>query len=105
MVLEVATISLIVSVIALIANIFFNSKGSKKSDNKDLEERVKQDTKVDMKLDEIFRVSSETRNSIDSLRSDIQTHALKLTEIEASVKSAHKRIDSINKVVGSNENE
>lgn len=95
MVVEIATLSLIVSAIALVMNFFFNFKGNKRTDNNDLKERVERDTKVDMKLNEIFRVSSETRNCIDTIRADIQGHSLKLTEIEASVKSAHKRIDAL----------
>ena len=72
MTIEIST-AIIISVVSVAFSIFFGLKNNKRSDTKDIEERVKQNTKINMKLD-----------NISSLSEDIK-----------SVKSAHRRIDTL----------
>lgn len=89
------TIPVAISALSLIASLFFNYKSGRRTDTKDIEERVKHDTKVDMKLDEINRNVMDVKYDISSLKKDVQSHSERIAKLEGSVKTAHDRIDTI----------
>ena len=70
-------------------------KNNKRTDTKDIEERVKQNTKINMKLDNINSTTQDIKSQLSSVRSDIQKHNDKLIVLDLSCKQAHKRIDEI----------
>ena len=47
-------IALLISIVSVAFSIFFGLKNSRKSDEKDIADRIARDTRTDMKLDEIF---------------------------------------------------
>lgn len=87
--------ALVLSVISVVFSIFFSHKSSKKSDTKEIEERVARETKTDMKLDEITRNTSEIKDDLRSVKTDVKEQAAQVVLIKASVERAHSRIDTI----------
>lgn len=87
-------ISLLISAISVTFAIYFGLKNSKRTDTKDIEARVEQNTRINMKLDENIRLSQDTKAEIKMLKADLQRHNDKIIEIEASSKAAHRRLDS-----------
>ena len=88
-------IAILISIVSVVFSIFFGMKNNKRTDTKDIEERVKQNTKINMKLDNINSTTQDIKSQFSSVRSDIQKHNDKLIVLEQSCKQAHKRIDEI----------
>lgn len=93
-----ATIAIIVSIVSLCFSAYFGMKNNKRSDTKELEERIKSDTRINMKLDNISETVSDVKKEVTSMRKDIASHNDRLIKVEASVKSAHHRIDYMEKL-------
>ena len=99
-------ISLIISLISVAFAIFFGLKNSKRTDVKDIEERVKENTKINVKLDNIGQTTQDIKTEISSMRDDIKSHNDRIIKLEESCKSAHHRIDGLAKRIdGGNHDE
>lgn len=99
-------ISLIISLISVAFAVFFGLKNNKRTDVKDIEERVKENTKINIKLDNIGQTTQDIKSEISSMRDDIKSHNDRIIKLEESCKSAHHRIDGLAKrVEGGNHDE
>lgn len=105
-------VALIISTVSVAFSIYFGLKNSKRTDVKDIEERAATNTKMNMKLDEINRNTTDIKYDITAIKKDVQRHSEKLVEVESSTKQAHHRIDGMeermlncNKNKGANNNE
>lgn len=65
MTIEIST-AIIISVVSVAFSIFFGLKNNKRSDTKDIEERVRQNTQINMKLDNISSLSEDIKSEIFS---------------------------------------
>lgn len=88
-------VALLVSVTSLAFSIFFGIKNNKRSDAKEIEARVRENTKINMKLDNITSNTTDIKNEISEMRREINSHDNRLVKVEDSVKSAHHRINGI----------
>lgn len=88
-------IALIISIVSVSFSIFFGLKNSKKSDEKDIAERIARDTKTDMKLDEIGRNVKDVKETVKSIQNDVKDHEGRIVKLEASLKAEHKRLDEM----------
>lgn len=96
-------IALLISIVSVSFSIFFGLKNSKRTDENDIEARVRDNTQINMKLDEISRNVTDIRNDVSSLRKDINSHNERLIKVEESCKSAHHRLNMLeNRVIGDN---
>ena len=119
--------ALLVSIISVGSMIFFNSKNVKRTDTKDLseevktkmeelkerererakdiEERTRQDTIINVKLDNINSSNREIKDQISSLVEKVDAHGDRIIKVEESVKSAHHRLDTIENRMNKEESE
>lgn len=95
-------IAVIISIISVAFSVFFgffslsfNSKNDKRSDRVELEERVKENTRINMKLDAISNNTTEIKNEVTEMRKELNSHDNRIIKVEESVKSAHHRIDGL----------
>ena len=88
-------VALLVSFVSVAFSVYFGLKNSRRTDTKDIEERVKENTLINVKLDNIDQATKDIRADIAEVRSEIQKHNDRLIKVEESVKSAHRRIDTI----------
>lgn len=88
-------ITVLISAVSVAFAVYFGLKNSKRADTKDIEERVKGDTRINMKLDEIVSDVKDVKSELVSMRQDIKSHNDRLIKVEESCKSAHHRLDSI----------
>ena len=58
-------LALIVSIVSVAFSIFFGLKNNKRTDTKDIEERVKENTRINLKLDDIIFAYSSTTDNTD----------------------------------------
>lgn len=86
-------VTILISVISVAFAIFFGLSNYKRGNVKDLTEKVKDDTRFEMKLDEIGRNVSDIKYDISATKKEVQELSNKLIAVEASTKSAHRRLD------------
>lgn len=91
----ISIISVAFSVLFGLFTLGFNLKNNKKSDSLELTERVKENTRIDMKLDTISSNTTEIKNEVSEMRKEINSHNNRIVKVEESVKSAHHRIDGL----------
>lgn len=91
----ISILALAFSVIFGLFNLFFSAKNNKKNDYSDLEERVKENTRINMKLDTISGNTTEIKNEITEMRKEINSHDSRIVKVEESLKSYHHRLDGI----------
>lgn len=94
MTIEVST-AIIISVLSLAFSVFMGLKSNKRTDTKDIEDRVKENTRINMKLDAISSNTTDIKNEVSEMRKEINSHDNRIVKVEESVKSAHHRIDGL----------
>lgn len=92
--IEISTVALI-SIASLLFSVFVWSKSNKRTDAKDIEERVKENTRINMKLDNISTNVSDIKAEVGSLTQTVHRQEEEIILAKASTKSAHHRIDSL----------
>lgn len=91
----ISIIAVCISIISTFAGIYFNSKNSKHTDDKEIRERIEEQTRVNLKLDEINRNTTDIKYDVSAVKKDVQSHGDRLIKVEESVKSAHHRLDTL----------
>lgn len=99
----ISIIGVCISGISVGAVIYFNSKNSKHTDEKEIRERIEEQTRVNLKLDEINRNTTDIKYDVSAVKKDVQAHGDRLIKVEESVKSAHHRLDTLEKKVDEKE--
>lgn len=93
-------IALLISIVSVAFSIGFGLKNSKKSDEKDIAERIARDTRTDMKLDEISKDVKEVKETVRNIQNDVKDHEGRIVKLEASYKAEHKRLDELFEMIG-----
>ena len=93
-------IAIIISFASLCFAVWIGLKGTKRTDVKDIEERAKENARINYKLDEITSNTRDIKNDITSIANDVRQHNDRLIIVEQSCKSAHKRLDLLEKHLG-----
>ena len=88
-------IALVISIVSVAFSVFFGFKNTKRSDTKEIEQRITWETKVSMNLDAINRSMEEIKDLIKGVQSDVKDHEGRIVKLEASYKAEHKRLDEI----------
>ena len=96
--METDWIALMISLLGFLASVYYSNKTSKKTDMDDAVKRAEANTKISTKLDNIATDVRETAKNVDRLRDEISEHGNRITAIEQSVKSAHHRLDRLEKL-------
>lgn len=93
--MDIAIISLIVSAVSVSFAIFFGLKNNKRTDTKDIEERVKENTRINFKLDTIMESTKEIKAEMSNLKEEMQMHNDRIIKVEESAKQGHLRINAL----------
>ena len=91
------TLAVLVSIASLSFSIYMGLKNSKRTDSKDIEERVARETKLDMKLDEIGNDVKEVKETVRTIQGDVKNHEGRIVKLEASYARLHERVDNFPK--------
>ena len=94
MTIEIST-AIIISVLSLGFSVFMGLKNNKRTDAKDIEERVKENTRINMKLDAISNNTTDIKNEVSEMRKEINSHDSRIVKVEESVKSFHQDRKSV----------
>lgn len=94
--------AIIISVISLSFSIYMGIKGNKRTDTKDIEERAKERTELNVRLEFISKNTQEIKEQISDLKKDVQNQGERITKVEELAKRnqketerLHERIDRL----------
>lgn len=95
-------VAIIISIISVTFSIFFgivslvlNIKNNRRADNSDLEDRVRENTRINMKLDVISSNTKDIKDEVVEMRKELNSHDNRIIKVEESVKSLHHRVDEM----------
>lgn len=94
MTIEVST-AIVISIISLLFTVYSWLRGNKRTDTKDIEERTKERTELNCKLDMINGSTQDIKEQLSSLVREVQSHGDRLIKVEESCKSAHHRLNTL----------
>lgn len=96
------SVAIVISFISLSFSIYMGLKGNKRTDTKDIEERTKERTELNVQLRYITQNTQDIKEQINSLIKDVQKHGDRITQIEGNIKHTtdyleklHNRITSL----------
>ena len=90
-------VALVVSIVSVSFSIFFGLRNNKRSDVKEIEQRVRERTETNMKLDNIGKCVAEIKDNISDTKRDLQEVKEKLFLVEQKIKKENYRIDALEK--------
>lgn len=93
--LVIALISVLIAFVALVVTISRNGHTDVQKQLDDAKEAAKRDTEIKMGLQNIQADTSEIKNDMGGLKSEVASQGERLTIVEQSTKSAHHRIDTL----------
>lgn len=103
-------VAIIISIISVTFSIFFgivslvlNLKNNRRTDNSDLEDRVRENTRINMKLDAISSNTKDIKDEVVEMRKELNSHDNRIIKVEESVKSLHHRVDEMATRLNENE--
>lgn len=86
-------ITLLINITSVLFSIFLGVKNNKRTDAKEVAERVAENTKLNIKMDEAIKNTAEIKEEVRMQRQEVQALAERTAKVEASASQAHKRID------------
>ena len=89
------TLAVLVSIASLSFSIYMGLRNSRKSDEKEIAQRIARDTRTEMKLDEIGNDVKEVKETVKNIQNDVKDHEGRIVKLEASYKAEHKRLDEV----------
>lgn len=91
------TLAVLVSIASLSFSVYMGLKNSKRTDSKDIAERVARETKLDMKLAEIGNDVKEVKETVRTIQADVKDHEGRIVKLESSYARLHERVDNFPK--------
>jgi len=88
-------VALLVSIVSVCFSAFFGLKSNRRADTSEIEQRIAENTKLNMKLDEIARSVNELKDEMRLQKAAVQELAERMARVEASAKQAHHRMDRL----------
>ena len=95
-VVEILTIevALLISIVSVAFSIYFGIKNSKRTDVKDIEERVNEKAETKAMLNIINSTTQEIKGRVISMDDQLKDHEKRIVIVEQKSSSAHKRLDT-----------
>lgn len=82
-----------ISVVSVAFAIYMGLRGNRTADSKEVEARIRSETKMDAKLDEVISTGRDTRDAVRELNKELRQHNDRIISVESSVEGLAKRVD------------
>lgn len=70
-------------------------RGNRQADSKEIESRIRSETKMDAKLDEVISTGRDTRDAVRELNKEIRQHSDRIVSVESSLDALTKRVEVV----------
>lgn len=91
----ISMVSICIGLISTSLGIFLSLKGNRKADIEETKKQVENDTRVNLKLDQIITNQNNQAAEITNVKTTQNAQNERIVKVEESVKQAHHRIDSV----------
>lgn len=88
-------VALLISLTSVAFSVYFGLRNNKRSDTKEIEQRVAERTETNMKLDQIGKDVQDIKYDISATKKSVNSLTERVASVESSVKSAHHRLDTM----------
>lgn len=88
-------VALLISLVSVAFSVYFGLRNNKRSDTKEIEQRVAERTETNMKLDQIGKDVQDIKYDISATKKSVNSLTERVASVESSVKSAHHRLDTM----------
>ena len=86
---------IIISVVSVAFAVYMGLRGNRKADNEEREDRIRTETRMNVKLDDVLAASKDTRDTLKDLQKDIREHNNRLVVTEQSLDNLEQRVSAI----------
>lgn len=90
-------VALLISIVSVVCAVFFGLKNSKRADTSDAEKKAVETATINVKLDGIAGDVRDIKYDMTAVKKDVQGLTERMIVVEQSTKSAHHRIDGMEK--------
>lgn len=90
-------IALLISIVSAAFAVYFGLKNTKRADVSDVAKKAEETATINVKLDQIGGDVRDIKYDMSTLKRDVQELTERVIVVEQSTKSAHKRLDTIEK--------
>lgn len=90
-------VTTLISVCIALVSVIFAIRNSKRNDVNDIEKRATENATINVKLDTIQTTMTDVRYDITATKNEVQKLAERMATVEQSTKSAHHRLDTLEK--------
>lgn len=90
-------IALLISIVSVGFAIYFGIKSTKRADISDVTKKAEETATINVKLDQIGGDVRDIKYDMSTLKRDVQELTERVIVVEQSTKSAHHRLDTIEK--------
>ena len=84
-----------ISVVSVAFAIYMGLRGNRQADSKEIESRIRSETKMDAKLDEVISTGRDTRDAVRELNKEIRQHSDRIVSVESSLDALTKRVEVV----------
>lgn len=91
----ITVLALLVSVVSVVAGLYYNNKSKGHTDNTDIERKATEMATINVKLDNIGKNVSDIKDDVNSAKRDVQSLTERVVAVEQSAKQAHHRLDGL----------
>lgn len=89
------TIVSMISMLGTLIAIYFALKNGKRTDDADFQKRVEENTRINLKLDEISNKTSDIKDEVQNISKIVQSHDIKLTELDLRCRALEERVKEL----------
>ena len=82
-----------ISIVSVAFAVYMGLRGNRQADSKEVEARIRSETKMDAKLDEVISTGRDTRDAVRELNKELRQHNDRIISVESSVEGLAKRVD------------
>ena len=84
-----------ISAISVAFAVYMGLRGNRQADSKEIESRIRSETKMDAKLDEVISTGRDTRDAVRELNKEIRQHSDRIVSVESSLDALTKRVEVV----------
>lgn len=86
---------IIISVVSVAFAIYMGLRGNRRADSEEREDRIRTETRMNVKLDDVLAATKDTRDTLKDLQKDIREHNNRLVVAEQTLDNLTQRVSVI----------
>ena len=86
---------IIISVVSVAFAIYMGLRGNRRADSEEREDRIRTETRMNVKLDDVLATTKETRDTMKDLQKEMRDHNNRIVVVEQTLENLTQRINAV----------